>query len=198
MNKNYIFRILISALILIIGNLVLFYVFRLAGSQPDISQKYARQHTQIKNLPTDWKVCNNDEYGFELGYPPDWYVWWDVPPWRMHNCPSSLPLVFSLVPPDVYGNNSPKIEIHLESLSSKIYKGTIDESDSSVEDFLFNHPNLQSGSVVKETQIDGEKLKWFGNGRLWVYHNHSIYRFDTSNISPSLLEQILGTFKFIN
>lgn len=154
---------------------------------------------------SQWKICRNDEFGFEFKYPADWSVMNVGHPRerRQVDCNEILQ-----VPGYALNGSSGSITLRLKNADNQdIWRENL-QGVNSLDDYFAT----QNREPQRVTALDGEKLSrqclgvhvfpcWFAHpgdqGRLLItYHNGNIYEFITS-VRLVVLNQILSTFRFI-
>lgn len=205
-------RKLIIALILFVAVAAGFAMY-LSQKSKEPEQPVVQNEVQL--VPTDnWKTCRNDEYGWEIKYPAEWFVYGegsrgkDTPIiQRETECIGSDVSISSFTPKEFtkYPSKSIGLGFHVsnqERLSTTIYAGS-----KSLDEYFGKNPKiLEAHSIVKETIILGERAVWLQEKneiestkpRLMFFHNEKLFEIFGTNTSPELFDELLLTFKFLD
>lgn len=141
----------------------------------------------------NWKLCTNNKYGYELKYPENWKVWEQGSGTLI---PASCADNHNL---NIFSPDKSHLSLNVDVMDSEQLKGGVFEGIKSIDEMFSKNPQIAGGNpIVKNSIIDGEKLVWLKNRYLYAFHNGSIFRFETYNITSDTLNQILSTFKFTN
>src|SRR3989344_1188639 len=153
-----------------------------------------------KDEISDWKTYKNDEYGYEIKYPNDWYV---------------KEIEQGIVEGGVYfsPHRPDEIETGGIAFTNEALSVSIDSiiQESSLLKFAGNYLNLSVATKfeienIKISEIDGIKVKIVCEGvgcdnpHWFVVNNNNIYIFNSNLSSKDKIdsfEKILSTFKFI-
>ncbi len=159
---------------------------------------YSSKEPQLEDETADWKTYRNDEYGFEVKYLKDWYVWEKEnplaagteqgPEYIIHF--TNYPYEGGYYPEDFQGI-SIEIEDFLKESVKDIYLPILEELK-------------KGGAGVEEINIDTEKgykktVEYFQNDviEFYILKNNNLYYFHTHNFSEEVFNQMLSTFRFI-
>jgi hypothetical protein len=181
MNKKIIWGVVVA--VIVIGGVYFFY-------KNEKETNYGDSEAQLQLLTTDWSICKNVKYGYEVKYPSTWKVWEQGSGTLI---PSSCAEDYSLVVLSP-GQNQMSFQITVMDkvqLDKGVYKGI-----QSVDEMISRNPAIVFGNKIPKTgTVDGEKLVWASDIQAYAFHNGSVFMF-RSSVDQKTLEQILSTFKF--
>ena len=183
--------IALGAVLLTVGGILLLQNIQPAPSPTPIAQQTPPPTPQQEVLDTtDWQTYRNDEFGFEVKYPSDWFAYDD------RNFPCEY-VLFSrkqisdcrfadYIPADFYVFKGDLYNPFPKSLPNQIYTPFILDGEKGVINFATE-------------QSDGPRAK---DTNILVNHNGYGYMVTFLNIDyqgnhEQVFDQILSTFRFI-
>ncbi len=200
-------RKLIVAIVLLIAVATGFAVYlsqKHRGPETPAIQKPEETATSTEEIDTSgWKICRNEEYGWEIKYPPEWFVYGEgsaskyTPSFiRTTECIGKGVMISSYnVDEDSPTKKSNSINIRIDTPQD--LRGTVHEGKTKIEEFFQNASELKEVILDKEKFLDYTPIDEIDTVMLLGIHKQNRVAI-TGKMPRTLFDAILSTFKFLD
>ena len=161
----------------------------------------------------NWKICRNEEYGYEFKVPSKWSIYERVVDSGLterDTCEMLSKKSIEITSLQTVTPNSSSPEFSLSVKNRSDFEGKILPGVADIFEYYknFQHLNRFIGAenyINKEIEIDGERAMWtkFSTDNMFSInvdfsHKSTLFLIRTEYLSIELTEAILSTFRFLD